>query len=319
MTKKVGVLLSAVLLGLALAGCGKASVSVQDHSVAPSGMAAVIKGKTNQGTVRYTINGGSTKTTKSQSEGYSLTIPAKPYKQTVKVSVKNGNTETVTVAKRKTIMTYTKFQTAYNQTLAGEALSKSNQTKATNLQDQAAALKKQSASIQAQVKTAKAKLAKGDTSATATLQDLATKGEALKTQAAKLKATQASLAPALKKAQASVKNDTLPATAKNGIHTIKTTKHYKVRTNVYNGKLMGATLIVPISALKNDTQAKKFAMTFSVLATGVGANAKHVLKTFSNNSNKKNSSQTTTETIHSNGVTFSLGYSTSTLYIYVTK
>ncbi|WP_054710686.1 hypothetical protein [Secundilactobacillus paracollinoides] len=48
MTKKVGVLLSAVLLGLALAGCGKSSVSVQDHSVAPSGMAAVIKGKTNQ-------------------------------------------------------------------------------------------------------------------------------------------------------------------------------------------------------------------------------------------------------------------------------
>lgn len=319
MTNKVGVLLSAVLLGLALAGCGKASVSVDDHTVAPSGMAAVIKGKTNQATVRYTINGGSTGTQKSQNEGYSLTIPAKPYKQTVKVSVKGGNSETVTVAKRKALMTYTKFQSTYNQTLSAAALSKSDQATAMKLQASATALKKQSAAIQKQVAAAKAKVAKGDTSAATTLQTLATKAAALKTQAAKLKQTQASLAPALKQAKASVKDDLLPTTVKNGIHTIKSTSDYKIRTNVDNGKLVGATLIVPTSALKNNKQAKKFATTFSILANGVGANAKHVLKTFSKKAKDEKSSQTTTETIRSKGVKFSLGYSTSTLYIYVTK
>lgn len=318
MKKSMKLVLSAALLGLALAGCGKASLTVDDHHLTPNGMAATIKGRSNQKQVHYTINGGAQQSKTTNNGGYSITLPAKSYQQTVKLTTA-GQHQTVTVAKTGKLISYQKFQSAYNQALAFTKLSAADQKTATQLSSQAAALKQEQANITAKVAAAKAKLKAGDTSASATLQTEAAKATQLKASAAKLQQTQATLAPKMKQAQQQVKSQTLPTTAKSGISNLSTTSGNTLRANVQNGQVIGLTLMVPTSALKNKADAKTFITSFSLLATSVGANAKHVLKAFSDKANKKNTSQTTTSTIHSNGLSFDLGYSTSTLYIYVTK
>ncbi|HBF76158.1 MAG TPA: hypothetical protein DDW71_12985 [Lactobacillus sp.] len=315
--RKISLILSAALLSLTLAACGKPSLSVDHKSYAPSGMTAVVKGNSNQKTVKYRINNGSTKNQSVLNGSYAITLPAKPYQQTVKLTAGGRNASTV-VKKSPAIMSYSKFKTAYNQALMATALSKKDQATAMQLQKQGAQLQQQSAKLQAESKTAQTKLKSGDTSAQATLASLAKQNQQLQAQGAKLKQTQASLAPALAKAKKQVADDTINAKARTGVYNLKKTDNATVRGNVDNGQLIGATLMVPTSSLKSKAAAKTFMTELAVLTGSTGANTQKVLKGFENKANKKNSSQTTTSTIHSKGIDFDLGYSKSTLYIYVT-
>lgn len=315
--KKISLLLSAALLSLVLAGCGKPSLSVGHKSYEPSGMTAVIKGHSNQKTVKYQINSGATKKQAVLNGGYAITLPAKPYKQTVKLTAGGQHTSTV-IQKSPAIMSYSKFKTAYNQALMATALSKKDQATAMQLQKQGAQLQQQSAKLKAESKTAQARLKSGDTSAQTTLASLSKQGQQLQAQGAKLKQTQTALAPALAKAKKKVAGDTITAKARTGVYTLKQTANATVRGNVDGDKLIGATLMVPTSSLKSKAAAKTFMTELAVLTGSTGANTQKVLKGFENKANKKNSSQTTTSTIHSKGIDFDLGYSKSTLYIYVT-
>lgn len=317
MMKKFRLIFSAVLLSLLLAACGKTTLTVGHQHYATSGMTAVIKGHTNQKRVHFTVNDGTSITRKVYGGAYAITLPAKPYRQTVKI-IAGSRQVTTKINKSPAIMTYSKFKSSYNQALMATALSKKDQATALGLQKQAAKLKQQQAKLQAEAKAAQAKLKAGDTSAQATLAQIGTQGNQLKASAAKLKATQAALAPALAEAKKQVAHQQITAGARDGIYTLKSTKSATVRGNVDNGQLIGATLMVPTSALKSNKAAKSFVTELAVLTNSVGANTKTVLNGFKDKANKENSSQTTTSTIHSKGLDFDLGYSKTTLYIYIT-
>ncbi|GAX05264.1 hypothetical protein IWT25_00568 [Secundilactobacillus pentosiphilus] len=315
--KKISLIVSAALLSMVLAGCGKVSLSVAHKSYAPSGMTAVIKGHSNQKAVRYRINNGAQKTQPVNDGGYAITLPAKPYQQTVKLTAGGRNASTV-IKRSPAIMSYSKFTAAYNQAWLGTALSKKDQATAMQLQKQGAQIQQKAAKLKADSKAAQAKLKAGDTSAQATLASLAEQGTKLRTQGAKLKQAQAALVPALAKAKKQVADDTITAKARTGVYNLKKTSTATVRGNVDDGQLIGATLMVPTSSLKSKKAARTFMTELAVLTGSVGANTKTVLKGFENKANKQNSSQTTTSTIRSNGIDFDLGYSKTTLYIYVT-
>ncbi|KRK97436.1 lipoprotein [Secundilactobacillus odoratitofui DSM 19909 = JCM 15043] len=317
MHKKISLIVSATLLSLVLVGCGKASLTVAHKTYSPSGMTAIVKGHSNQKKVTYQVNGAKAKTQTVNGGGYAITLPAKPYQQRVKISAGSQHVTTV-VKKSPAIKSYTDFKTAYNQVLMVTALSKKNQTAVTQLQAQAAKLKQQQAQITTAMKSAEAKLKAGDTSATATITAETQKATQLKASAAKLQQAQAKLAPALKKAKAQVADQTITATGKTGIYNLKKTSTATVRGNIDHGNVIGLTLMVPTSALKSTKAAKSFMTELAVLTNSVGANTKTVLNGFKNKANKKNSNQTTTSTIRSNHIDFDLGYSTSTLYIYIT-
>lgn len=317
MKRKFRLILSAALLSVVLVGCGKATLSVDHKSYAPSGMTAVIKGHSNQKKVQYRINNGSQKKQAVKDGGYAITLPAKPYKQTVKLNA-GGRKASVVVKKSPAIMSYAKFTAAYNQALMGSVLSKKDQAAAMKLQKQGAQLQKQSAKLKADSKAAQAKLKAGDLSAQATLASLAQQGGKLQAQGAQLKQTQAKLAPAFAKAKQQVADDTITAKARTGVYNLKKTATATVRGNVDKGQLIGATLMVPTSSLKSKKAAKTFMKELAVLTGSVGADTNTVLKGFANKANKKNSNQTTTSTIRSKGIDFDLGYSKTTLYIYVT-
>lgn len=318
MTKKIHLIVIAALLSFVLAGCGKTNLTASHHTMSPSGLTAIVKGTTNQKKVTYTINSGKQHTQKVTAGAYAITIPAKPYKQTVKITA-NQRQVTTTVNQQSAISSYKSFQTAYNNTMMATALSKKDQATATSLSAQAAKLKKQEVQIKASVATAQKQLKSGDTSAQATLVTEAKKAAILKADAAKLQQTQASLAPALKQAKAKIAGKTIDGQAKDGIYNLKKTSSATIRGNVHNGRVVGLALMVPTSALKSTKAAKSFMTELAVLTSSTGANTKKVLNGFKDKANKKNSSQTTTSTIHSNGIDFDLGYSTSTLYIYVTR
>jgi len=316
--KKFKLILSAAaLLSLMLAGCGKPSLTVAHQHYSPSGMTAVVKGHSNQKTVHYQINNGSQKSQSVTGGGYAITLPAKPYKQAIKLSA-GGQHASTEIAKSPAIMSYNKFKTTYNQALTATALSKKDQATAMQLQKQGAQLKQQEVQLKAKTKAAQAKLKAGDMSAQSTLATVAKQGAQLQASGAKLKQTQATLAPALAKAKKQVAGKTITAKAHTGVYNLKTTPTATVRGNVDDKQLIGATLMVPTSSLKSKKAARTFMTELAVLTGSTGANTKAVLKGFANKANKKNSQQTTTSTIHSKGIDFNLGYSTSTLYIYVT-
>ncbi len=84
---------------------------------------------------------------------------------------------------------------------------------------------------------------------------------------------------------------------------------------------MGFAVIVPLSVLKDSKKMQQFATGFGLLSTAVGANAKTVFSHFkklTKDAKSKNNS-TTIKTIKSNNVKFDVGYSTTDLYLYVTK
>ncbi|MCT3398600.1 hypothetical protein [Lentilactobacillus hilgardii] len=318
MKKIFGLGFAAVLLTLGLAGCGRPSLSVNHHQLQPDGLGAVIKGQSRHQTIDYRIDNGKKRTEKTHNGSFALTIPSKATNQKVVLSADDTH-QTVKIEKADPLITYSSLQSTYNQAITATALSKADQKKAMVLQKQGAKLKQQQQAIEKAVAATKKKLVAGDTSAAGDLKMQAAKGNALKAQAAKLQATSTEVTQAMKGAKNRVKDQLLPTQSPNGIHNLIETKDVTIRTNTDQNQVVGIALMVPVSAMKNKTDAKKFAISFSVLANSTGADAKKLMKDFKKQTKSSKTSKTTNKALRSNGVDFRIGYSTTTLYIYITK
>lgn len=318
MKKLIRIASIVALLLLGLTGCGRPTLSVKNHQLKPDGLAAVIKGQSSHKQIRYRINNGSAKTESTNNGSFALTIPATTQSQRVVLSA-GGVKQTVKVGKVNSLTTYQKLQRAYNQATIATALSKADQKRAAALQTQGTKLKREQVAIQQAVAVARKKLAKGDTSAAATLQAQAKKAAALKQQAAAMKQTQQMVEAAMKDAKSKVANQLLPTKSKDGIHNLVTTKDVTIRMNQDRQQVTGIAMLVPVAAMKDKVRAKNFGLSFSILANSVGADAKQIMKDFQKQAKSKKTTKTTTKALHSNGVDFRIGYSTTTLYIYITK
>jgi len=319
--KTTFVAVTAGLLAVVLAGCGQNSLSTTKSTYTRSGLVASVKGHSNQKTVSYRLDGQKTKTAKVHNNTFIIQVPTKTTRQTVKLTAGSAK-KTVYVKSAKRLTTYTKMATAYNQALIGSKMTKSQQQAAQKLQVQGAALKKQQATIQAAVTKAKAQVAAGGTEAAtgaATLQAQQAAAAKLQTQAASLKASQKTVAAAMKTAKAKVKDELLPTKVPTGVTNVLTTKDYKIRMNVQSGDVMGTAMIVPTKAFKNKTRQKNFGTSFALLSSTSGADAKQVMKKFSKETKSNKSSTTTIDPIVSKGVRFTIGVSSSDLYIFMTK
>jgi len=319
--KTTFVAVTAGLLAVVLAGCGQNSLSTTKSTYTRSGLVASVKGRSNQKTVSYRLDGQKTKTAKVHNNTFIIQVPTKTTRQTVKLTAGSAK-KTVYVKSAKRLTTYTKMATAYNQALIGSKMTKSQQQAAQKLQVQGAALKKQQATIQAAVTKAKAQVAAGGTEAAtgaATLQAQQAAAAKLQTQAASLKASQKTVAAAMKTAKAKVKDELLPTKVPTGVTNVLTTKDYKIRMNVQSGDVMGTAMIVPTKAFKNKTRQKNFGTSFALLSSTSGADAKQVMKKFSKETKSNKSSTTTIDPIVSKGVRFTIGVSSSDLYIFMTK
>ncbi|MFC6181485.1 hypothetical protein [Lactiplantibacillus daowaiensis] len=315
------VAVSAGALALVLAGCGSTKLSTTKSTYTRNGLVAAVKGHANTKTVSYKIDGAKTKTQTVHNNTFVIQVPTKTTRQTVKLTAGSQST-TVHVKAAKRLARYKTLANSYNQALIASKMTKKQQTAAQKLQAQAAALKQQQAKIQATVKTAKAQVAKGGTAAVAaakTLQAQQTAAAKLQTQAASLQASQKSVAAAMKTAKAKVKDQLLPTKTPKGVTNVLTTTDYKIRMNVQNGDVMGTAMIVPVKAMKNTTRKKNFGTSFALMSSVSGANAKQVMKKFAKETKSNNSSTTTIDPIYSKGVKFTIGVSTSDLYIFMTK
>ncbi len=273
---------------LSLAGCGRSTLSVDKSKYAPSGLTAVVQGKSNQKEINYQIPGQAKQAQKVQNGTFSFMVPAKLFNQNIKVTSANLS-KNVKVTRAKPMIKYSKLAKNYNQALIGMNLSKSQQRAALNLKKQAAALKTAQPSL------------------------------ALMQKAAVLKKEQANLTSAMNKAKAKVSDQLLPTKATNGIKNYVNTNSHTIRINVDNDQVIGIATILPIHALKNKSLAQKFIVSFSILGSELGANSKKVLKEFQNETKSGNSSQTTIKTITSNKIKYDIGFSTTSLYIYITR
>ncbi len=305
------VAVTAGALTLLLAGCGKTTLSTTKTTYKPNGLVAAVKGKSNVKKVHYQLDGGQTKTATVRNHTFVIQVPTKTTRQTVKIKA-GSDTTTVHVKGAKKLVGYQKMATTYNQALIASKLSKSDQQAAKKLQTEGAALKKQQATIQAKVKQAQAQIKAGGTAAATgakTLQAQQTAAAQLKTKAASLQTT-----------QKQVKSQLLPTkTPSDGIKNVLTTKDYKIRLNVQKGDVLGAAMIVPTKAFKNKTRQKNFGTAFALMTTTTGANAKKVMKQFQKETKDNSGSTTTIDPITSKGVRFTIGVSTSDLYIFMTK
>ncbi|WP_225418427.1 hypothetical protein [Lacticaseibacillus daqingensis] len=277
--KQIGKLTLALGSLLMLAGCGQ-SLTTGKTTYKQTGMVAVIKG-TAKGTqqVRYQAP-AATGTVKVSGDSFVVSVPVAPKAQTV--TLKAGDlTHRVTVQAAKSLGTYSAVAKAYNQAVVAMALP---------------------AETQAQLKQAQSV-------------DISKLSPAEKLAAAQ---QQQALAAAMATAQKQTKVQQLPASV-TGLKQVLKSAAGTVRLNVQAGQLMGITEIVPIKAMKTKKLQAQFATQFGLLANAVGADAKKVGTAFQKATSDKDSSSTTIDTITSHGVKFDVGFSTTALYIYITK
>lgn len=284
------------LLTLTLAGCSSNQLTTNHQSYQPTALTAVIKGQASAKHVTYRIDNGTSQTANLKGGTYFFQVPAATKNQTVKITAGSAH-KTVTVKKVAALGNYKKIAASYNQMATASYLPAKTQKDLQNAQTNQAATKKKLAA-----------LAQTDPAAAAA---------AVQQQKAAGQKLQQSLATAKKQA----KDDLLPTTTTTGLHNLATTKYTTVRGNVQAGHLMGLALLVPTKEMKTKTGQKKFITTFALLGNALGTKPKSVMKQFEKvmKDAKKNSSSTTTKTIHSNGVRFNVGFSTDHLYIYMTK
>ncbi|WP_125544798.1 hypothetical protein [Levilactobacillus lindianensis] len=284
------------LLALTLAGCSNDQLTTKKSSYRPTALTAVIKGTAKTKRVNYQIDNQAKKSVAVKSGTYFFQVPAATTKQSVKISAGNAK-RSVTVYPVKSLGNYKKFAAKYNQMMIASYLPTKTQKQLQQAQKtQATAKKKLTA------------LAQTDPAAAAV---------AVQQQQAAAKKLQAKMATAKRQA----KDELLPTTTKDGLKNLVDTKYTTVRANVQDGKLMGLALMTPIKQMKAKTGQKKFGTTFALLGTTLDTEPKTVMKKFKKvlKDAKKNSSSTTTKTITSKGVKFNTGFSTDTLYIYMTK
>ncbi|MBZ1504990.1 hypothetical protein JYG89_06170 [Latilactobacillus curvatus] len=286
----VGLVTSLGLIGL-LAGCGTTKLTTIKTNYRQNGMVAVVKGSTTKkADLQYRINHNHFQKATVKDGTYVIQVPTTTNKQTVTVQAKaNGKTvqKKVTIAAGTSVGQYAKIAAQYNQALIGMALSKADQTKAQELQKQAAAAKA---------------------------------GQLAPADLMTLKQRQQEVQAAMQQAQQTQKDQLLPTAPKNGVTEWVATKHVTIRGSVDSQDVMGMTLITPVKALKDKAALKDFGTSFALIAQATGADSKKVMSEFSDYTKKnKKGSQTTMKTIESNGVKFNTGFSTSDLYIYITK
>lgn len=118
--------------------------------------------------------------------------------------------------------------------------------------------------------------------------------------------------------QSTTKSEQLPVQS-NGIHNVVDNSAYTLRLNVQNGDLMGATMMIPVKSFKNKAQAQQFGTAFALFSQALGANGKQVMHEFESKTKNQDKTQTTSKTIIDHGVKYSIGFSTTELYVYITK
>ncbi|WP_179395352.1 hypothetical protein [Lacticaseibacillus absianus] len=279
--KRVGALGLVLTSALVLAGCGK-TLTTTKTTYQQSGMVAVIKGEAKGASrVHYRAATGDG-SVKVNSGAYVITVPVTTKAQSVRLMAGDLD-HRVTVKAAQSLGAYKTVAAKYNQAIIATALPKD---------------------VQKQLKQA------GKTKVDASQLTPAQ-------QAAMVKQQQA-LQAAMAKASAATKAKQLPATF-SGLKQALKTSGGTVRLNVQGGQLMGITDMVPVKALKDKQAQAAFGTQFGLLANAVGADAQKVAKAFQKATSDKDSSSTTIDTITSHGVKFDVGFSATTLFIYITK
>lgn len=285
MHKKLGIILTAGL-SLLLTGCSKVSLSTTAKTYSPDEMVAVVKGHTaNQNTVTYQIGNGTKHSVKVHDKTFVIQVPASDQQQKVKITAAHGGQQqqqTVTVKAAKRLGNYQQVVQKYNQMIVMSKLS--------------------SQEIQTLKTAAALKTAKGTA-------DPQVMQQMKQVQQVEQKVQQL---------QSTTKSEQLPNQL-TGIHNVVDNSAYTLRLNVQDGNLMGATMMVPVKSFKDKAQAQKFGTTFVLFSQALGANGKQVMQEFENKTKNQDKTQTTSKTIVDHGIKYSIGFSTSELYVYITK
>ncbi|WP_099974717.1 hypothetical protein [Lactobacillus terrae] len=120
--------------------------------------------------------------------------------------------------------------------------------------------------------------------------------------------------------QSGSENSQLPLIFSDGIHKVNYNDGLTYRFNVQNGSLMGISIKVPMKTLKSKDGAKNFAQELAISSQLVGSDGQKVLKKLSKEFKDVQDGNTTTiDAVKSKGIIYNVNYSTSGIYIYMTK
>ena len=285
MHKKLGIILTAGL-SLLLTGCSKVSLSTTAKTYSPDEMVAVVKGHTaNQNTVTYQIDNGTKHSVKVHDKTFVIQVPASDRQQKVKITAAHGGQQqqqTVTVNAVKKLGNYQQIVQKYNQIVVMSKLS----------------------SQEVQTLKAASALKKAPSAPNPQLMQQMKQAQQVEQKVQQLQST--------------TKSEQLPVQL-NGIHNVVDNSAYTLRLNVQNGDLMGATMMIPVKSFKDKAQAQQFGTAFALFSQALGANGKQVMHEFESKTKNQDKTQTTSKTIINNGIKYSIGFSTTELYVYITK
>ena len=285
MHKKLGIILIAGL-SLLLTGCSKVSLSTTAKTYSPDEMVAVVKGHTaNQNTVTYQIDNGTKHSVKVHDKTFVIQVPASDQQQKVKITAAHGGQQqqqTITVNAAKKLGNYQQIVQKYNQMVVMSKLSPQ------------------------EVQTLKAASALKKASSTPNPQLMQQMKQAQQVE------------QKVQQLQSTTKSEQLPAQL-SGIHNVVDNSAYTLRLNVQNGNLMGATMMIPVKSFKDKAQAQQFGTAFALFSQALGANGKQVMHEFESKTKNQDKTQTTSKTIINHGIKYSIGFSTTELYVYITK
>ena len=285
MHKKLGIILTAGL-SLLLTGCSKVSLSTTAKTYSPDEMVAVVKGHTaNQNTVTYQIDNGTKHSVKVHDKTFVIQVPASDRQQKVKITAAHGGQQqqqTVTVNAVKKLGNYQQIVQKYNQIVVMSKLS----------------------SQEVQTLKAASALKKAPSAPNPQLMQQMKQAQQVEQKVQQLQST--------------TKSEQLPAQL-NGIHNAVDNSAYTLRLNVQNGDLMGATMMIPVKSFKDKAQAQQFGTAFALFSQALGADGKQVMHEFESKTKNQDKTQTTSKTIINHGIKYSIGFSTTELYVYITK
>lgn len=286
MKKKLAAVLLTGTLGIILAGCSNTKVSTSKTTYQPDGMTAVVKGKTdNQNHLTYQINHGKKQHVSVNDREFVFQVPAADHDQKVTITAENGgkkSSATVTVKSKKPLAKYQDVQQKFNQVIVMSQIPKQD--------------------LQVLQQAQKV--------------NLHDPTQLMKNQALLKQAQQAQTK--MKQVKSQTVNQQIKATA-TGLTNLIDNDAFTLRANIQDGQLMGGTFIIPTATFKHKEQAKQFGMTFMAFNQAIGADGKQVMKDFRKETKSQNKSQTTSKTIKNNGITYSVGFSKTDLYIYITR
>lgn len=285
---KKPIVLSAMIasVGLLLSGCTNTKITMNKSSYEPDGMTAVVKGHTDKHNhLTYQIDNGAQHKLAVNDDEFVLQVPANYHDQKVKLTAtKDGqkSIKTVTVKKTKPLAKYDDVCQKYNQMIVMSQLSK-----------------KELDTLEAAKKV--------DTNDPMTMmqnQELLKQAQQVKSKISQIQKDSA---------------DQELKTDKKGLTNLIKTNAYTLRGNIQDGQLMGGTMIIPTNSFKDKTKSKEFGTTFVAFSQAIGADGKQVMHEFEKETKSQNKTQTTSKTIKNNGITYSIGFSKTALYIYITR